>query len=226
MINNCPPGMICLDNQNMLIILTLVFGIIIIITRDKNTNKETDDSLKKQIKHIEEKQSQLSQQIQNHDSEKTNKNLVVINRDKELMENPLLPPHRRNYYIEGPNYVSKGVPINIETRGYAGDYQQIGMLYRDEVSDQDKQIGNNSETNILPLFGKPMYSNSSKWTYYTSSDKFNNVKIPINYKGRDCTDDYGCDEIYDQDLINIPAYNGNFKVKIYKFDKPRYIPYI
>jgi hypothetical protein len=228
MISSCPPGMICLDNQNMIIIFTLVFGIIIIITRDKNTNtnKEIDTNLKNQLKNIEEKQSELSQKIDIHDTKQNDKNLIVVNRDKELMENPLLPPHRRNYYIEGPTYVSKGVPINIETRGYAGDYQQIGMLYREEVSDQDRQIGNNNDTNILPLFGKPMYSNSSKWGYYTSSDKFNNVKIPITFKGRDCSDDYGCDEIYDQDIITIPAYNGNFKVKIYKFDKPRYIPYI
>ena len=196
MMNTCPPGMICLDNQNMLIIFVLIFGIIIIITKDKRNN-DLDNNLKNQIKNIEEKQLEINQKIENQDSKQ---NLVVVNRDKELMENPLLPPHRRNYYIEGPNYVSKGVPINIETRGYAGDYQQIGMLYKMRFLIKTKK-GNNSETNILPLFGKPMYSNSSKWSYYTSSDKFNNVKIPINYKGRDCTDDYGCDEIYDGDLI-------------------------
>ena len=31
---------------------------------------------------------------------------------------------------------------------------------------------------------------------------------------------------YDDDIVNIPAYNGNFKVKIYKYDKPRYLPFV
>lgn len=220
MINVCPPGMICLDNQNILIILILVFIIIFILN---NKNKDQSNDLLSKINQIAIKQKELNNTMSEKKQEAP---IIVKNKDEELMNNPLLPPHRRNYHIEGPHYITKGVPINIETRGYSGDYQQIGMLYRDEVSDKEKQIGNNTETNILPLFGKPMYSNSSKWLYYTGSDKFNNVKIPINYKGKDCTDDYGCDELYNDDTINIPSYNGNFKVKIYKFDKPRYIPYI
>ena len=59
----------------------------------------------------------------------------------------------------------------------------------------------------------------------TETDKYNPVKIPINYKNKDCTDDYGCEEIYDGDQVTIPSYNGNFNVKIYKFNKPRYIPF-
>jgi len=27
------------------------------------------------------------------------------------------------------------------------------------------------------------------------------------------------------DMITVPSYNGNFKVEIYDFDRPRYIPY-
>ena len=99
MMNTCPPGMICLDNQNMLIIFVLIFGIIIIITKDK-LNNDLDNNLKKSDKkNIEEKQLEINQKNRKIDSKQ---NLVVVNRDKELMENPLLPPHRRNYYIEGP----------------------------------------------------------------------------------------------------------------------------
>ena len=53
----------------------------------------------------------------------------------------------------------------------------------------------------------------------------NNILHPITNKNRQCTLEYGCDELYDGDIVTIPAYNGDFKVKIYKMNKPRYIPY-
>ena len=62
--------------------------------------------------------------------------------------------------------------------------------------------------------------------FYTETDKLNPVKIPVNVNSRDCTDEYGCDELYDGSTVDIPSYNGSFNVKIYKFNKPRYIPYV
>ena len=53
------------------------------------------------------------------------------------------------------------------------------------------------------------------------------IKIPITYKNRNCSDDLGCDELYDNSELVIPAYNNKlFKVTIYQLDKPRYIPYV
>ena len=77
-----------------------------------------------------------------------------------------------------------------------------------------------------PLFGKPLYRGSSNWLYYSTSDKLSSVKIPLTVGGKDCTDDQGCKEINDGDSITVPSYNCEFKVKMYKFDKPRYIPYV
>lgn len=133
--------------------------------------------------------------------------------------NPQLPPERsfeRTY----------GVPVNIPTRGYDGGYQQIGMLYKESVTSEDAVVGNNSESVILPLYGKPVHPGSNKWSYYTSSDKFQTVKIPLSYKGRKCDSQYGCTELYDDDIITVPPYNNNFKVKLYEYDKPKYIPYV
>jgi hypothetical protein len=142
-----------------------------------------------------------------------------INRkNHERIINPLLPPER--------SYVNTyGIPINIPSRGVSGGYQQIGVVYKNEISDDGKTIGNNSESVILPLFGQPTYPGSNKWNYYTTSDKFNSFKMPITIDGRKCTDDTGCTEIYNGDNITLPAYNGNFKVEIYDFDKPKYIPF-
>lgn len=143
----------------------------------------------------------------------------IHQKDHERVINPLLPPERsyENTY---------GVPINIPTRGSSGGFQQVGMLYKQDITDSSATIGNNSETAIFPLYGRPIYPGSNKWSYYTASDKFNSVKMPISHNGRRCDADYGCQELYSGDIIQIPAYNGNFKVEIYDYDKPRYIPYV
>ena len=62
--------------------------------------------------------------------------------------------------------------------------------------------------------------------YYTTSDKFNQVKLPISHKNRSCNLEYGCDELYENDIVTVPAYNGNFKVVKYDFNKPTYLPHI
>lgn len=151
----------------------------------------------------------------------------LINKDHERIINPLLPPERRNHYIDKSAYeVSHGVPINVPTRGYHGGAMQIGALYKQETSEEDSKIGQNNEPVIIPLFGHPTYNGSNKWMYYTSTDKFNQVKLPISNKNRQCNSDYGCDELYDGDIVQVPAYNGDFKVVKYEYDKPRYIPNI
>jgi hypothetical protein len=140
-------------------------------------------------------------------------------KNMERIINPLLPPER--------SYVNTyGVPINIPSRGPFQAYQQVGILSKENIVDPDKLPGNNNESNILPLFGRPTYTGSNRWNYYTTSDKFQSVKLPINIEGRKCTDDLGCDELRDGDMVTIPSYNGRFKVEIYDFDKPRYIPFV
>ena len=157
----------------------------------------------------------------------SSEHIHLINKDHERIINPLLPPERRNHYIDKSAYeVSHGVPINIPTRGYHGGAMQIGALYKQETSDDDSKIGQNNEPVIIPLFGHPTYNGSNKWMYYTSTDKFNQVKLPISNKNRQCNSEYGCDELYDGDIVQVPAYNGDFKVVKYEYDKPRYIPNI
>jgi hypothetical protein len=153
-----------------------------------------------------------------------NPNIVSYGRyeaekNMERIINPLLPPERSytNTY---------GIPINIPSRGPFQTYQQVGILSKDEIADPAKIPGNNNESNILPLFGRPTYYGSNRWNYYTSSDKFQSVKLPINIDNKKCTDDLGCDELRDGDMVTIPSYNGRFKVEIYDFDKPRYIPFV
>lgn len=107
----------------------------------------------------------------------------------------------------------KSIPINIPTRGETS-YVQIGILSN---SDNDK---------ILPLYGKQTYQRSQHWNYYTTTDSYNLIKIPLTYEGKDCMKETGCREINDGDNIFIDEYGESFKVKIYESSKFRYIPYI
>ena len=159
-----------------------------------------------------------------------NTSTYLINKDYERVINPLEPPERRNYHMQATGLerlvAPRGVPINVPTRGYTGGIMQVGVLHKEDVSDESKKIGQTAEPVILPLFGRPTYNGSNKWSYYTSTDKMNQVKLPISNKNKVCNSEYGCDELYDGDNVSVPAYNGDFKVSIYEFDKPRYIPYV
>jgi hypothetical protein len=135
----------------------------------------------------------------------------LVNKERERLINPLLPPERSYVLSRGgmPSYVS------MPTRGYSGGFQQLGLLYK------TNQEGN--DNNILPLFGRPTHTNSNKWYYYTASDKFHSLKIPIKFKGKECNDQHGCNELYDDDVVSVEPYNGEFKVKIYGYDSPKFI---
>lgn len=143
----------------------------------------------------------------------------LTNKAYERVINPLLPPERsyENTY---------GIPLNMPSRDFPGGFQQIGYLYKDDIADPSVPVGQDSHSVIIPLYGQPIWPGANKWNYYITSDRANAVKIPFEYKGKSTDCEHGVDEIYDGDELTIPAYNGKFRTKIYKYDKPRYIPYV
>ena len=107
------------------------------------------------------------------------------------------------------------LPINVPTRGPTPSMQQVGIL-----TDGDNGT-------ILALYGRPTFRGSSKWVYFTATDKFQSIRLPVWRMKRNCTDDLGCDELYDGDEATVPAYAGKqFKTTLYSLDAPRYIPYL
>lgn len=126
----------------------------------------------------------------------------------ERINNPLVPPEE--------TYVgSRGVPINIPTRGEAPQFQQIGY------------INNSDQTEQIPLYGRQTYPGSNKWNYYTANNNYSAVKMPIqNKEGANCMDNSGCRELNDSDTVSIPGKGTNYNVHKYNYNTPRYIPYI
>ena len=98
----------------------------------------------------------------------------------------------------------------VPTRGIPETYQSMGIITM-------------GDGKILPLYGRRTASRSDRFQYYTRTDTYNPVQLPIRVKRRDCQDDVGCDELYNDDEVNI-ASMGKGKTTIYRFDGPAYIP--
>jgi len=98
----------------------------------------------------------------------------------------------------------------IPTRGIPETYQSMGII----------TLGDGK---VLPLYGRRTAGRSDRFQYYTRTDTYNPVQLPIKVKRRDCQDDVGCEELYNDDEVNI-ASMGKGKTTIYRFDGPAYIP--
>lgn len=104
------------------------------------------------------------------------------------------------------------VPINVPTRGYPPQYQQMGIL-----TDQ------NDPENIKPLYGRQTYPGSNKYNYFTKKDSHLAPSIPLSFEDKDCTKENGCKELNDNSQISLN--HKNYNVKLYELNTPKYIPY-
>lgn len=136
--------------------------------------------------------------------------LVYFKNTNKVVEKQKL--YRDDIYIHPQEVVN--VPVNVPTQPvlYNRNYEQIGIL-------------TNSNKEILPLFGKIVSSNRSKWNYYTMNNAYNAVKLPITFKNKSCTSEYGCDELMNGDTVYVEGYNSVFDAKIYEKNTLNYIPY-
>jgi hypothetical protein len=133
--------------------------------------------------------------------------------------NPYAPPLNDERYLipEMLNIPPGRIPINISTNVGAVDtsYRQVGIL-----------TPLNGVNKILPLMGRPLFVNRDKWQYYTLSDQNNSIKLPVVKNGKSCTNEYGCDKLYNGDTIYVEGYNQAFKVTSYDTDTIKYLPFI
>ncbi len=229
--NKCPTNTICINNVHVIYISLFLLLVMYLVTNNyiKNVyNSNNSDSIMALEKRLFTKlKGDTHTKRANHYDDHRRIHEVrepIVNRDLEVLHNPLVPPLKREHAQRGP--MVGQMPINIETRGSGGDYQQVDILHKvTNNSDEFTDPGNNDKTVLLNLFGKPLHKGANTWNYYIM-DK-NNFKIPLKIENHNCSDNTrGCKEIYDNEEITIEQYNGNFKVQILKFDSPKYIPYV
>ena len=100
--------------------------------------------------------------------------------------------------IPSPEY-----PFNIPTQGIPESYQSMGIV-------------KTNDGKLLPLYGRRSIGSRERYNYYTRTDSYNPIPIPVTIKGRDCQDQVGCPELYDGDSVKLSATDETGKVTIYR----------
>lgn len=126
-----------------------------------------------------------------------------------------IAPQPLRDWMAPPEFPPRGgiasIPINIPTQGLPESFQSVGVVKSDDK--------------ILPLYGRRIAgSGGDRWNYYTRTDTYNPVPIPIQFQKRDCMNDVGCKEILSGDEVKIEVMNKPGVTKMYKYDGPKYIP--
>ena len=198
MAKKCLPGVICIENVTLIsIFIILILGLSVWYMMN---------------------QQHLQNGIVQHETKViSNSNtpmLVPISSKQDEFNNPYAPHLKNNMYHPRDSSDVRGIPVNIETRGMPSNYEQVGILTR-----------TNGNEMILPLMGRRTMSGRDKWEYYTISGSGNlNARLPISVNGKNCSGEYGCDEVYDGDVVYVEGYNDTFRATIYENNSFRYIP--
>ena len=209
----CPPGVICIENYSMFFLIICLFIIVYLIYNNIRSQNITVNN-------------KSSEKIVIKDTQRENQGWFTpswpyTNLPSDPLLNPYAPPLRdERYFIPGFNGVPLGaVPINISTNIGAVDtsYRQLGILAPSNGSSKDS---------VIPLMGRPLFTNRDKWQYYSTSNQHNNVKLPVSRSGRSCTNEYGCDKLYNGDTVYIEGSNEVYRVKMYDNDTIKYLPFV
>lgn len=240
----CQPGVICIENITFLILILLFSIIGYLIFQNVNKNNSSGISSSRQLlssmyslpltnnsaayNYNYMQNNVPDREILNNGNlfTRANPSYSYSNSTGDVLLNPYAAPMKDERYFPNmpPSLDIRGtpvingipvMPINVKTSINAVDttYRQIGILKKND----------GSET-ILPLMGRPLLTSKDKWNFYTMNE--NNIKLPIRYKNRSCTDEYGCDNIYTGDSVDVEGLNRNFKVTMYDNATMKYIPFL
>ena len=207
----CPPGVLCIENFT-LGILVLCLGVVLYFLyiggkRDNNSRSNTVSNSEIIIREVDRGNTSTLFSMPSYS---------YSNEPNDVLMNPYQPPLRDDRVFNNIRSGDpRGIPINVPTQSVDTTYRQVGILTRI----------NGPET-ILPLMGRPLFTNRDKWNFYTMSDKNNMIKLPVVNRNKSCTGEYGCDNLQNGDTVYVEGYNDAFKVTSYDNNQMRYIPYV
>ena len=216
MAKRCLPGVICIENMTFMIIIILCVIIVFLFFSGKSHNHSNHNHTDKII--IKEEHGQC-----NNPGMFTRPNYGYTNAPHDVLMNPYEPPLKdERYLVNVSQQTPPGmIPINVATNIGAVDasFRQVGILTPLNSSKEEKE-GNK----ILPLLGKPVFTNREKWQYYTMTK--HNIKLPIIRNGKDAMNEYGVDIVYNKDVLYVQGYGEPFKTTIYENSTIKYLPYL
>jgi len=199
--SKCPPGVICVENITLLIVFIIISLVLLFMYK---------------LPHFSQvNKTFISQNNPQRNGLFPSPSFSFSNIPNDVLLNPYQPPLKDQRIFRTDSNDPRGIPINISTRAVDAEYRQVGILTR-----------MNSPEMILPLMGRPLYVSRDKWNFYTMKDSNNMVKLPITHKNKSCTNEYGCDNLYNGDTVYVEGYNDTFKVTIYDNQVMQYIPYL
>lgn len=198
----CAPGVICIENMT-LFVLVIIFILLAVIFYNQYATQTRP-----------RKQRHITQVIRQP-------TLVSVATRGDTFNDPYAPPLKNDgFYLSRGSSDLRGVPppiqvpVNVETRGVDSSYSQVGIL-----------TNSGPDNLILPLMGRRHMSGRDKWLYYTISNTgMVNTKLPVSLKGKSCTSEYGCDSIMNGDQLYVEGYNSTFNATIYENGTFSYIP--
>lgn len=141
-----------------------------------------------------------------------------MRRDYRKIYDPLKEPSRR--YVNYPTGGYFAGNVNIPTQGYLPSYQLLGYMSESDKSSDKKNEWEEDKRHpvrMLKLYGRKI--DSERYEYYTTNHDDDTIKIPLSNRDR-----RGDREIFDGDEITVPGYPGRYKVTLYNYESPRYIP--
>ena len=203
MAKKCPPGVICIENITIVFIVITIIGIVLFINNKLRSLRVTNGNVI------------INQERVDSAGLFAQPAFSFSNVANDVLLNPYQPPLRDDRAYRPDVTDPRGIPINISTTATDSVYRQVGILTR---------IG--GAEMILPLMGKPLYVSRDKWNFYTMKDSNSMIKLPITFKGKSCTNEYGCDNLYNGDVVYVEGYNDTFKATVYDNQVSRYIPYL
>ena len=193
MAKKCIPGLICIENMTLFIIMMLLLGILVYLYRISNTNLNTN-------------------------SNSTNSPIVSLhqnlgNNNNDPLTNPYIPPLRNDW-------LRRSIPIAIATQPFDLEYKQIGILKNSDSDTNDikKEILPLMGRRKMTSRYKWQY-----YTIIGGGNGNLQMKLPVKLNGKSCTNEYGCDEISTNDKVYVEGYKNVFVATVYENNTFEYV---
>jgi len=190
----CPPGVICVTPAYTLLIGLLLVGIAIAVFLFSGRPITAPQP-------VYVSSPPVAVQIAQASEEGDDRYTRAPKPERHWITKPDLPTASEMY----------GKLPRVPTRGIPETYQSMGVITMEDGA-------------ILPLYGRRTASRSDRFQYYTRTDSYNPVQLPLKHNRRDCQDDIGCEEVFDGENLTIGPTGQTGKATIYRFDGPTYVP--
>lgn len=139
----------------------------------------------------------------------TTPSVIQINRGGDSRYDQA-PQPLRSWIREPDTRGLSSLPFNQPTQGLPDAFQSVGVI---NVGEQ-----------MLPLYGRRTAGSGDRWNYYTRTDTYNPVPVPVHFQRRDCMDGVGCQEVMSGESVRIAAMGKEGKTHLYRTDGPTYLP--